>query len=142
MAIRRRSGAVAQRLKALEAQLISLDEGLLLATACVVSTVPPGWGAPAPKRRLDFHPVEPSRRPAGRLRFSPLPPEVDRVVIQNWNPHTGFVPLGDVELELDPGQAVTLWVNRSSPTPDARQDACEDVRSSLFILSEDEPLII
>ena len=63
-------------------------------------------------------------------------------MIQNWNPHPGFVPIGDVELELDPGAAVTLWVNRAAPTPDVRAREPEDQGASLYILCDDRRLAI
>ena len=63
---------------------------------------------------------------------------LDRLVIQNWNPHPGYVPLGDADLELDPGQAVTLWVRRSIPTPVAR--AAPPAGDGPVILSDEETL--
>ena len=77
-----------------------------------------------------------------RLTFTTPAGGVDRVVIQNWKSERGFVPIGGVELELDPGQAVTLWVNRDHPTPQPREpEEDEGARSCLAILWEDEPLI-
>lgn len=137
----------ARLLKSLEARLVALDEDLLLATAfCAapppVSFLQPPQPAPRPRarRRLDFHAVaQPPRRVPRRLRFAPLPPEVDRVVIQNWNAETGFVPVGDAEIELDPGQAVTLWINRAAATPVGQGGG--EFNSSIVILAPDEQLI-
>jgi hypothetical protein len=78
-----------------------------------------------------------------RLRFSPMPAEVDRVVVQNWNAQKGYVPVGDVEVELDPGQAVTLWINRSSATPVGHADEAEADAppAGLVILADEDALL-
>jgi hypothetical protein len=134
--------ATVQLLKSLEQRLIALDEHLLLATTLFVGPSFTAPEAPPPKRRLGFQRVEPARRKPRRLRFAPLPPEVDRVVIQNWNPEPGFVPIGDVEVELDPGQAVTLWVKRASPLPNPRPGPPEEPRSNLIFLSDQDTLLL
>lgn len=96
--------------------------------------------APAPDR-----PWEPQRPAAAAAAAQATAPaetpagaDLDRLVIQNWNPHPGYVPLGDADLELDPGQAVTLWVRRSAPTPVAR--AAPAVGDGPVILSDEETL--
>ena len=119
------------RVRSPEAELAARDEAMLLAAARAAFNA-----------GLLDEPREPtalalSGEPSG---YSLPPSPVERVVIQNWKPEAGFVPIGDVELELQPGQAVTLWVGRGAPTPMPR-DTDVGVSGSLAILWDDEPLL-
>jgi hypothetical protein len=157
MADQRLSKDAALLLQSLGDCLVWLDEDLLLATVVCGSAEPPplqppALRPPAAPRRLGFRRVgEPPRAtprlPAlrRRLRFSPMPAEVDRVVVQNWNAQKGYVPVGDVEVELDPGQAVTLWINRSSATPVGQpgepEAEAEAAPAGLLILGDEDALL-
>jgi hypothetical protein len=137
----KRSGskAAVRLLRSLEAHLVAMDEGLLLTTVCLKSSDTPRT-EPKPAY-LRFRAVEspcPERR---RVRFAPVPDELDRLVIQNWSSETGFVPIGDMELELDPGQAVTLWIGRSAATPVPAADERAETPGSLLILPDPSQLV-
>jgi hypothetical protein len=152
MAEQRLSKDAALLLQSLGDCLVWLDEDLLLATAfcgCLepAPPAPPALRPPAAKR-LGFRRVAEPQRAAPRapsltrrLRFAPAPAEVDRVVVQNWNAQKGYVPVGDVEVELDPGQAVTLWINRSSATPTGETDGAEPAAAGLVILGGEDALL-
>jgi hypothetical protein len=139
-ASRRPTGREAQTLRRLEVRLLGISrafgENLALATPL---------RAPPARRRLAFQPVTtplPFERAAGRLRFAPLPPAPDRLVVTNWDAEPGLVCLGDVELELEPGQSATLWVNRSSPTPHTEPLYGEQpTRGPAFAFADSAPLV-
>lgn len=146
MKARRRPSHAARVLRDLEAELAARDEVMLLtaARAAFNEALGAAPALPAPDEATpepdEAGPGEPARRDR-RLRFTATPPQVERMVIQNWKAEPGFIPIGDVELELDPGQEVTLWVNRGAPPALADTPEGEHVRSSLAILAEDEPLL-
>lgn len=75
------------------------------------------------------------------LRPEPAAPSgrVERLVVHNWKPEPGLVSIGDVQLELEPGQQVTLWVKAGVAPP--VQDSAEQVDGSLSILTDDDRLV-
>jgi hypothetical protein len=71
------------------------------------------------------------------------PPEaggqVERLVVHNWKPEPGLVSIGDVQLELEPGQQVTLWVKAGAAVP--ADPAADPLDGSLSILTDDDRLV-
>lgn len=127
---------VARILKRLETRLVGLSDELLAAQARLT---PAPEAPPEPKRRLSFCPVVRQQGfSAKRLRFTPV--GFERVVVQNWNPHPDFVSLGEVELELEPGQSAAMWVRAGSEAP--MLDKMRSAPSNLLILSNEQSLPI
>jgi hypothetical protein len=62
-----------------------------------------------------------------------------RMVVQNWKRSPGLVPIGDVRLQLDPGQEVTLWLDRPRDLAVEPEDA--DTLDALSILTDEDSLL-
>jgi hypothetical protein len=67
--------------------------------------------------------------------------QLERVMIQNWKADSALLDIGDVKLELEPAQSVTLWVGRSNPMTFLQRQEDEPVRSGFALLYDDEPLL-
>lgn len=133
-----RNPGAAKALRGLEVRLlgISRDFGEAVARARPSMTI-------LHHRRLSFRPPPPpSPAPAAaRVRFAPLAQEADRLVITNWDTAPGLVALGDVELELEPGQSAALWINRAAPTAHAEPLHEDKARSPGFAFADASPLV-
>lgn len=119
----------------MEAARIAADEAALLSQAWTAFNEHVGGGIdtlPVVAARY-WEPTEASVRPATR--------QPERLVIQNWKSRPGLVPIGDVAVELEPGQEVTLWVTRDAAL--ALQPGLNDDEplDGLSILTEDDALL-
>jgi hypothetical protein len=87
-------------------------------------------------RPLRFRPVLTGAEQPARLRFTPTRRQADRILLTNWNTQVGFVSVGDVELELEPGQSAAVWIDRADPGPFAADEPAAP-RESLYFLSDE-----
>ena len=70
--------------------------------------------------------------------IEPAPARPERLVVQNWKSEPGLIPIGDVHLQLEPGQEVTLWVGRAGAVRLGDDGPAEGL---LSILTEDDTLL-
>jgi hypothetical protein len=113
----------ARRVDQTETELAAQDEQALLADAWAA------FNAGVCKGGADMDPLPP-------------PPQLNRVVILNWKAEQGFIPIGNVELELDPGQKVTVWIDASRSVPQlVDRPERSALPGTLAILCDDEPLL-
>lgn len=118
----------------------AFDEEMLRAAAWAAFNAAVGAVTPASDLLQLLH-DDAALDPVASLAASGMqPPEAERLVIHNFKAEPGFVPVGQVELELEPGQGVVLWVNRGTrlPLPAGGEG---DVPTRLVILADDDDLL-